>query len=146
MTIKDPEAKREYHKSYMDKWYKGYYADNKDRIIAKAAEGKKRRVQERTALIRDLKSVPCVDCRGTFPPECMDFDHLRDKKFSISEAVNKGVALKRLLDEIAKCEVVCSNCHRIRTNSRRQTGARETVNSPDLESGDTQFDSEVPDV
>ena len=47
----------------------------------------------------------------------MDFDHLRDKKFNISNSM--GMPEAALLAEIAKCEVVCSNCHRIRTEKRR---------------------------
>ncbi len=50
----------------------------------------------------------------------MDFDHVRDvKAFSIMQSVNSR-GLPTLLREIAKCEVVCSNCHRIRTTARRR--------------------------
>jgi len=47
----------------------------------------------------------------------MDFDHLRDKKYNISNMVcsDYGVAL---MEEIEKCELVCANCHRIRTQKR----------------------------
>lgn len=65
-----------------------------------------------------LKSVPCMDCGNKFPPECMDFDHVRgEKKFDVGAGTTR--ALQVLLDEIAKCEVVCSNCHRSRTRRRR---------------------------
>lgn len=47
----------------------------------------------------------------------MDFDHLRDKKFNLSKAHLTG-SLKKITEEIAKCEVVCSNCHRVRTFER----------------------------
>jgi hypothetical protein len=41
--------------------------------------------QKRRAILRELKSERCVDCLRKFPPECMDFDHVKGKKkFSIS--------------------------------------------------------------
>jgi hypothetical protein len=44
----------------------------------------------------------------------MDFDHVRGEKlFGI--AVNMNISWERLEAEIAKCEIVCANCHRIRT-------------------------------
>ena len=71
--------------------------------------------------IRDVKSQPCMDCGGTFPPECMDFDHRPGevKSFHVSD---KGRAFSpaRVLAEIAKCDLVCANCHRIRTEKRRR--------------------------
>lgn len=63
------------------------------------------------------KAAPCKDCGGTFPPVCMDFDHLGDKSFEIAKHYAR-VGIKRLEQEIAKCDLVCANCHRIRTFSR----------------------------
>ncbi len=68
----------------------------------------------------ELRTVPCADCKGTFPPVCMDFDHLPGevKLFGImNQYARRG--RPALIAEIAKCEVVCSNCHRIRTAARR---------------------------
>lgn len=53
----------------------------------------------------------------------MDWDHRPGtvKSFDIGSAVAKlGIGLARLLEEIAKCDLVCSNCHRIRTHLRRE--------------------------
>ena len=63
-----------------------------------------------------LKAAPCTDCGVCYPPYVMDFDHLRDKRRLISRL--RGVSTKLLLSEVAKCELVCSNCHRIRTFKR----------------------------
>lgn len=98
-------------------WYKKYYSESpkeKERLY-------KRNIQTRNAieqLIKETKSVPCMDCGVSYPPYVMDFDH-RDpdqKEFVISRMTNSGniTAVKK---EIAKCDVVCSNCHRIRTHS-----------------------------
>jgi len=59
-----------------------------------------------------------MDCSGKFPVVCMDFDHVRGKKsFNISAAGPRTP--ESVLREIAKCDVVCSNCHRIRTQARK---------------------------
>ena len=72
------------------------------------------------SVINKLKHVPCIDCHVLFPPECMDFDHVRGEKlFNISIGVGTRKGIKTILAEIAKCEVVCANCHRIRTQRRR---------------------------
>ena len=70
-------------------------------------------------LTRSVKDVPCADCGGRFPPECMDFDHVRGEKIAGVAQLLKKTA-ERIMSEIAKCEVVCSNCHRIRTKARRR--------------------------
>lgn len=61
---------------------------------------------------------PCSDCGNKYPPEAMDFDHVRGPKaFNIGNA--RSVALKALAVEIAKCDLVCATCHRLRTCERR---------------------------
>jgi hypothetical protein len=58
----------------------------------------------------------CTDCRKSFHFSAMDFDHLSDdKEFCIGEGVRHGYSVRRLKKEMAKCELVCSNCHRLRT-------------------------------
>jgi hypothetical protein len=59
----------------------------------------------------------CVDC-GIKNHIILDFDHLRDKKYNISRMIHDGFSWKAIKKEIEKCEVVCSNCHRIRTYNR----------------------------
>lgn len=76
------------------------------------------RYNARRSIVDSLKRMtPCADCGQNFPPECMDFDHIQgEKKFNISAALLKGIS--DLEQEIAKCEIVCANCHRIRTKAR----------------------------
>jgi protein-arginine kinase activator protein McsA len=59
----------------------------------------------------------CVDCDAN-DFRILDFDHLGDKEFNISDGIMRGYAFSRILKEIEKCEVVCANCHRIRTWER----------------------------
>ena len=67
-------------------------------------------------LVAYLRAHPCVDC-GEEDPIVLEFDHLRDKKFGISKGLQDR-SWQSVLDEIAKCEVVCANCHRRRTAKR----------------------------
>ncbi len=78
-------------------------------------ENTKKRYSERRALLQKLKNVPCADCGGVFPTYVMDFDHRNreEKLFNVARRLHGK--LDTLLDEIAKCDVVCANCHRIRT-------------------------------
>lgn len=73
---------------------------------------------ERRELIKRLKAKPCADCGVQYPHYVMDFDH-RDpaiKLFTIGP--KKTCQIDRLLAEIAKCDLVCANCHRERTQRR----------------------------
>ena len=59
----------------------------------------------------------CFDC-GINNHIILDFDHIRDKKYNISRMIHDGFSWKSIKKEIEKCEVVCANCHRIRTHNR----------------------------
>jgi hypothetical protein len=59
----------------------------------------------------------CVDC-GVNNPIVLDFDHLHDKKYNVSRMIHDGFSWAAIKKEISKCEVVCANCHRIRTHYR----------------------------
>lgn len=65
-------------------------------------------------------NTPCTDCNTSYPAYVMDFDHLPqfDKVDSVIHLALRG-ATKKLEEEIKKCEVVCSNCHRERTHKRK---------------------------
>lgn len=78
-----------------------------------------------------LLAHPCVDC-GEQDPVVLDFDHLPgfEKRFTISRAVGASTrSWDSILAEIAKCEVVCANCHRRRTAARG--GFRKHAVKPD---------------
>lgn len=98
-----------------------WYDRNKTKHVADVMRNTDRYRREAREFIARHKSVPCAECGRTFPPECMDFDHVRGEKVAdVSLLVAWNFSLRRLLAEIAKCEVVCANCHRIRTVRRRR--------------------------
>ena len=82
----------------------------------------KKRQAERQEFLNNIKGVPCKDCGGIFPPYVMDFDHINDDKAGNLSAM-KTYHIDKILAEIAKCEIVCSNCHRIRTYKRNNPEA-----------------------
>lgn len=72
-------------------------------------------------IIRERKAVPCADCCERYAYYMMDFDHRdrEDKACVVSRLASRG-SMQAVLDEIAKCDVICSNCHRERTHRRRK--------------------------
>lgn len=72
------------------------------------------------ALILAAKDKPCTDCGGRWHPLVMEFDHLpgTEKLGNLGDLYLRKVGLKTILAEIAKCEVVCPTCHRLRTLRR----------------------------
>jgi glycine/D-amino acid oxidase-like deaminating enzyme len=129
-----------------------YFLKNREQMAARAAAREK--AQETEALGRIVrasrkptqperrgevkemvaaaKRTPCRDCGGMFHPDAMDFDH-RDadlKAFNISRS--HEYSQSRVMEEIAKCDLVCANCHRVRT-ARRRLGLPTTPPPPDYE-------------
>lgn len=114
-------------------YQKAYYQRNPKQRYSASKAGK-RRQQEIDHLLRSTKDRPCMDCGKSYPSYVMDFDHCRGKKLmDLSMARQKHWKIQRILDEIAKCDVVCSNCHRERTWSRMAGGV--TGSTLDSDSG-----------
>lgn len=67
-----------------------------------------------------IKSPPCQDCSRSFPACCMDFDHREGtvKKYNIGTMFAHHYSRELIESELVKCDLVCSNCHRIRTQKR----------------------------
>lgn len=104
---------------------KEHYAANRQRYIDQAARLKKRLRAERTLwLLEYFHLHPCADC-GENDPVVLEFDHLRDKQFCVGANFDSR-SWQAILEEIAKCDVVCANCHKRRTSFRAGT-ARTTM-------------------
>lgn len=97
-----------------------YYAANREREIERVT----RRQAATTEFLRQLRNVPCADCGGRFEGHQMDFDHRdpRTKSFNICSGRAALKSHEQLLAEAAKCDVVCANCHRVRTRDRARSG------------------------
>lgn len=67
--------------------------------------------RNRTFIRRLKKKLKCEKC-GDTRYYVLDFHHNRDKKFGVSELAGRGCSLLTLKNEIRKCKILCSNCHR----------------------------------
>lgn len=124
-----PEQQREWKRKNPDKYtanWKRYNAKNKERIYAR---NRMRYVDRKhiyaitrnakRAFIIAEKSRPCLDCTRMYPWYVMDFDHVRGvKRYNISKMA-ASYSWKAIMDELIKCDLVCSNCHRERTFNNR---------------------------
>lgn len=116
-------------------------------VRAKNREAGRRRYAKVQAFFLALKSRPCMDCGGTFPPCAMDFDHRDPTKKQINIARYSGGGLSpKLLAELEHCDIICSNCHRIRTAAQRplklfQIGRRRKDECPTYEEVSRALDS-----
>lgn len=112
MPLKDPIKRKEYHSAYMKKIW---YPKNKEKHLGYIRNLKSKLFKH----IEDFKRVSiCADCgiSGKDYPKILDFHHVRgDKKFNVSEYSRQTSSLIKIKEEISKCDVVCANCHRIRT-------------------------------
>lgn len=89
--------------------------------LQKSLSRRKRRAPKVAYINKWKTENPCVDCGKYFPPVAMDFDHVRGKTKNISGMVHSGkYDLADVLEELKLCELVCANCHRIRTHKRKQ--------------------------
>lgn len=103
----DPRAKESRRK---------HYRNNKEAYLERT-KAKKIRLQ---MMLREAKDKPCMDCDVKYPYYVMDLDHRPDevKLVDPSKLPSLG-SVRKLEQEIAKCDVVCSNCHRQRTFDRK---------------------------
>lgn len=107
MGTNDPAYMREYHKKH--------YAANKQKYIDQAKARKALLKEE----IWELKRQPCLDCGIMYEPWIMQFDHREgeEKLGTISQWMNEN-RRNKVYEEIAKCDLVCANCHADRTYQR----------------------------
>lgn len=99
---------------------KRWYKRNSRSHMENVRQSHRRTRSQVTTIVNELKRSPCTDCGNSYPPSVMDFDHLdaTTKKACVHHLVQKGRSLSMVMREIEKCELVCSNCHRIRTGKR----------------------------
>jgi len=85
--------------------------------------------QEKVDRVNVIKeTASCSDCGQLFPACCMDFDHVEgDKSAEVGALVAKGASWELIQEEIDKCELVCANCHRIRTRDKGSLGWTRTA-------------------
>ncbi len=85
-----------------------HYQRNKKNYLVKAKENKEAYKQ----WWKEYKdSLYCEEC-GEDHPATIDFHHEGDKEIEVSNAIRRGWGKERVMVEVAKCKVLCANCHR----------------------------------
>ncbi len=108
------EADRELVRNYGRHWYR----QNADHVKAKKAVNKRKLLEW---FVGYKSQLACQFC-GESDPVALDFHH-RDaskKEISITRAIHDGWSVNRVLKEIAKCDILCANCHR-RLHARKDS-------------------------
>jgi len=109
---------------------KRHYYRNKEQYLAR---NRKKRATLSDFLRKYKEFHGCSDCGSKFPYYVMDFDH-RDpsqKVFEPARLTRQG-SWDKMIEEIAKCDVVCANCHRERTHQRGHDSYRTTPTEDDF--------------
>lgn len=116
---KDPAVRKEKQKEYARK----HYETNRVSIIANNI-ARRKSYKQKWEEFKD--SLSCIICGYSYSA-ALDFHHIiRDKtKQSVNQLVSDGM-YKRALEEINKCVVLCSNCHR-KGHSYEHKGPPEDV-------------------
>jgi hypothetical protein len=104
------------HDLYKDKQRK-YYYDNADVQRGKAAERMRRRRERNQQWVLNYMSGKSCEMCGVSDSRVLTFDHRddTDKYANVSNMVTRGLPWGKLVEEVAKCRILCHNCHMIRT-------------------------------
>jgi len=104
-------AKKDQYQIAKDKWAQGH----RDEMLGYY---KSRGAAFRVWIDEVKKDRPCADCGKVFAPYIMEFDHvLGEKRFSLGKMANHR--REAVEAELAKCDLVCCACHRVRTQMRK---------------------------
>jgi hypothetical protein len=117
--LRQKKEYRQSHRTEMSEKDKRTYANTREQQQVRKREEQRHIVQSiREFLVVFRENTPCVDCGRYYPHYVMEFDHIRGaRKAGVSSLMRQG--WKAVLVEIEKCDLVCGNCHNIRTHSRK---------------------------
>lgn len=100
---------------------KFYYKNNSDKHKKEIKIRKiKNQLETKTKLCDFLLKNPCKVC-GENDILVLEFDHLCDKEKEISNLICRNASWETIEKEIAKCQVLCSNCHRKKTHKENNS-------------------------
>lgn len=100
MPIKDLEKRKEYQRV----WKRAHPRTKSSHRKSRA---------DRYVWYHSIKAgLVCILC-GEPHPACLQFHHRipAEKKYDVAAMINALYAKKRVLEEMAKCDVLCANCH-----------------------------------
>ena len=93
---------------------RSHYLRNKDEVIKKVA---KHKFKVREKFVEYLTGKSCITC-GNNDIRVLEFDHREpsSKLSTISSLVAMSSSWSKILNEIGKCDILCANCHKIKTS------------------------------
>ena len=100
-----------------------YKKDGRDYVRGKCRrcfldQNRRNEKKKKVLFFEFKKTLSCNRC-GFSDFRALQFHHLGDKKFNISDMIGK-LSVQSLMEEINKCEVLCGNCHLIETHEERK--------------------------
>jgi hypothetical protein len=98
--------------------YKAWYERNKEQFL-ETRRDRRGKVRKFITGYKEENST-CMDCKISYPPHILQFDHVDGKSFNISSTDVRDKSIDEILNEISKCEIVCANCHAHRTWMRHK--------------------------
>lgn len=112
-------------RAYNKVWYRENEGTHKIAVVAT-----KQAIRDRNRRwLDDFKAkLSCVNC-GEADPCCLDFHHREPegKERALSDAIRRGWSIERLLEEVAKCDVLCANCHRKAHHKARSSSGQDAA-------------------
>jgi len=100
---------------------------NKKEKPQKRTASRKREVQNMLGKMKEKSG--CLDCKNKYPFYVLDFDHTRGHKVANIGQMLDYFSIEDIMKEVAKCDIICSNCHRTRTYLRKNDRASINQNS-----------------
>lgn len=125
-------VRKKYCRECQGRYHNNWVAEN----LEASAEGRHARRRENRkvlkAWVREYKTGKrCEDCGEAHEHFVLDFDHRdpSEKEFDVSYMTNGSMSLAKLQREVAKCDLVCANCHRYRTFKKPKAERLTTLGS-----------------
>ncbi len=91
--------------------HREWYLKNKEKVAEK--QRKKRQARRAWFETEILSKLKCEECNENHPA-CLDFHHKdpSEKDGMVGDMLHQNVSIAKIMLEISKCKVLCSNCHR----------------------------------
>jgi hypothetical protein len=107
MAYKDPNKQREYQKEWIRK-------NNTQKEKNKTNGRNRKKLIAEKMFNYKLSIGKCYSCNTYDHPHCLDFHHLgeEEKKDTICALVGGGYKWEKIEEEMNKCILLCSSCHR----------------------------------